>query len=216
MGRTDWAAEEVRWAQQIEAVVGGVRAWRAAHPRATFREIAEAIDAELSPLRAQMLAEAAGSSPAARFTAASGEERPGCRACGGKLAGRGRRRRRVTTRGDATVEVEREYGVCATCGQGVFPPGRGAGAGPGDVRPVDRGEHRLAGDGDAVRTGAAGGGPVIDAAGEHRDGPAADGGDRRDAGRARGCRGGRSEEHTSELQSRRDLVCRLLLEKKNV
>src|SRR5204862_3969463 len=26
----------------------------------------------------------------------------------------------------------------------------------------------------------------------------------------------RSEEHTSELQSRRDLVCRLLLEKKNV
>src|SRR5438874_9964594 len=26
--------------------------------------------------------------------------------------------------------------------------------------------------------------------------------------------GGRSEEHTSELQSRRDLVCRLLLEKK--
>src|SRR5690349_23739138 len=29
-------------------------------------------------------------------------------------------------------------------------------------------------------------------------------------------RGGRSEEHTSELQSRRDLVCRLLLEKKKV
>src|SRR5690349_1443347 len=28
----------------------------------------------------------------------------------------------------------------------------------------------------------------------------------------RGARGGRSEEHTSELQSRRDLVCRLLLE----
>src|SRR5438034_4563208 len=32
----------------------------------------------------------------------------------------------------------------------------------------------------------------------------------------RGCRGtqGRSEEHTSELQSHSDLVCRLLLEKK--
>src|SRR5690349_23965105 len=40
----------------------------------------------------------------------------------------------------------------------------------------------------------------------HRaEGVAADG--------ARG-RGRRSEEHTSELQSRRDLVCRLLLEKK--
>src|SRR6266496_6466928 len=29
-----------------------------------------------------------------------------------------------------------------------------------------------------------------------------------------GVKAGRSEEHTSELQSRRDLVCRLLLEKK--
>src|SRR5690349_21992373 len=31
---------------------------------------------------------------------------------------------------------------------------------------------------------------------------------------SRSSRAGRSEEHTSELQSRRDLVCRLLLEKK--
>src|SRR3712207_7883239 len=39
----------------------------------------------------------------------------------------------------------------------------------------------------------------------------------RDPARARGRRGraGRSEEHTSELQSRQYLVCRLLLEKKN-
>src|SRR5438874_6927954 len=41
----------------------------------------------------------------------------------------------------------------------------------------------------------------------------------RDAGRRQPCgglvrRAERSEEHTSELQSRRDLVCRLLLEKK--
>src|SRR5690349_22565974 len=45
------------------------------------------------------------------------------------------------------------------------------------------------------------------------------GGTRASAARAgRACRpgraGARSEEHTSELQSRRDLVCRLLLEKK--
>src|SRR5690606_41579950 len=33
--------------------------------------------------------------------------------------------------------------------------------------------------------------------------------------RARVKRGNRSEEHTSELQSRENLVCRLLLEKKN-
>src|SRR3712207_7672983 len=33
---------------------------------------------------------------------------------------------------------------------------------------------------------------------------------------ASGCAGGRSEEHTSELQSRQYLVCRLLLEKKKI
>src|SRR5438874_12117379 len=39
-------------------------------------------------------------------------------------------------------------------------------------------------------------------------------GDAQPARRRRGDQPARSEEHTSELQSRRDLVCRLLLEKK--
>src|SRR5690349_24182032 len=38
--------------------------------------------------------------------------------------------------------------------------------------------------------------------------------ERRGSGRAAARPAARSEEHTSELQSRRDLVCRLLLEKK--
>lgn len=122
MGKAKWDEEEARWAKQIEAVVGGMRGWRAAHPRATFREIAEALDAELDPLRAQMLADAVTASPATRFT--DGEaERPRCSECGGRVIGRGRRRRSLTTRGDATVKLEREYGTCATCGRGVFPPG---------------------------------------------------------------------------------------------
>src|SRR3712207_7507081 len=62
---------------------------------------------------------------------------------------------------------------------------------------------------------------------QHQHGPAAPGGgargrggseDRRPRGDRRRIRGGgrkrRSEEHTSELQSRQYLVCRLLLEKK--
>ena len=108
MGQTDWDAAAARWAPQIEAVVSGMRAWRAAHPRATFREISEAVDAELNRLRAELLADAAAASPVARFTELPAEERPGCARGGGKLVGRGRRRRRVTTRGDVTVEIERE------------------------------------------------------------------------------------------------------------
>ena len=132
MGKTDWEAEEGRWSKQIEAVVSGMRRWREEHPRATFREIEEALDARLDPLRAQMLADAATASPAARFT--DGEsERPSCSQCGGQVIGRGRRRRSLTTRGDASVKLEREYGTCASCGRGVFPPGRGTGAGDGAV-----------------------------------------------------------------------------------
>src|SRR5690242_20939993 len=39
-------------------------------------------------------------------------------------------------------------------------------------------------------------------------------GERRGSRARRGCASGRSEEHTSELQSHVNLVCRLLLEKK--
>src|SRR5690349_25176060 len=47
---------------------------------------------------------------------------------------------------------------------------------------------------------------------QSRPGPSRGGTRRRDAARPPSPR---SEEHTSELQSRRELVCRLLLEKKN-
>src|SRR5438874_10505447 len=61
------------------------------------------------------------------------------------------------------------------------------------VRRQDRGAHRHA---DAVFSGAG------------------EGGDRAARRPRLGIGESRSEEHTSELQSRRDLVCRLLLEKK--
>src|SRR2546428_6466445 len=58
----------------------------------------------------------------------------------------------------------------------------------------------------------------VDAEHERRAAPEDErhaGGPQRDARGARGRqRASRSEEHTSELQSRSDLVCRLLLEKK--
>src|SRR5690349_23341740 len=54
-------------------------------------------------------------------------------------------------------------------------------------RNVEVAGQRLAADGDELREQVRGGGVAV---------------------------GNRSEEHTSELQSRRDLVCRLLLEKK--
>src|SRR5207249_12108349 len=74
----------------------------------------------------------------------------------------------------------------------------GAGGGSGGSRAGDRGR-------DAIRAPARGAGVPGRAAGRR--------GDR--LGSSPSARGCRSEEHTSELQSRFDLVCRLLLEKKN-
>src|SRR5690349_22854689 len=71
---------------------------------------------------------------------------------------------------------------------------------------------------DALPISAGAGGMVTDGA---SDGRARSMAVRRACGSAAGPVPGagtwpRSEEHTSELQSRRDLVCRLLLEKKNI
>src|SRR2546422_3197515 len=72
----------------------------------------------------------------------------------------------------------------------------------------------------ALRGAAARGGRVARRDGARRGGLRLDGALELDARRAAGARGRRllhrSEEHTSELQSRLHLVCRLLLEKKKV
>src|SRR5688572_30981012 len=82
----------------------------------------------------------------------------------------------------------------------LFRSGRTRPAGPGEVRPAARGAGgpapaRPAGGRGRLRTHAGGG----HRAPAHAPGPAG---------------GRRSEEHTSELQSQSNLVCRLLLEKK--
>jgi uncharacterized protein with PIN domain len=46
-----------------------------------------------------------------------------CPHCGAKLEKKGKKKRRLQTWGGREVELEREYGVCPECGQGIFPPG---------------------------------------------------------------------------------------------
>src|SRR5215207_5926151 len=100
-----------RWGAQSAAVTTGLRAWRAAHPRATFREIEAALDERLDRARARLLEEAALTSPAADLAGRPAGERPRCPSCGGALQARGRQARAVTVRGDQTVWLRRSYGV---------------------------------------------------------------------------------------------------------
>jgi RNA polymerase-binding transcription factor DksA len=116
--RTDF---DQRWRELSEDVLSGMREWRLQHPRATLREIEAALDERLARLRARMLEDAALASAAADW--ATEEAVPVCPECGSRLQARGEHRRTLQTHGGQTLTLDREYGVCPTCGGGLFPPG---------------------------------------------------------------------------------------------
>jgi hypothetical protein len=113
--------------ERVEAVVQGLRAWRQAHPGATFDEIDAAVQQQFAPLQAEMVAELSLSqaTPAAGGEAGAGEEAlpPCCAQCAHPMQAHGTRARRVPTRQGQAVRLRRPYYVCPACGAGRFPPG---------------------------------------------------------------------------------------------
>jgi predicted RNA-binding Zn-ribbon protein involved in translation (DUF1610 family) len=104
-------------------VLGGFKAWRLQHPRATLSELEAALDARLAVLRARLLEDAALASAAADLTALPPEARPRCPACGGAMALRGPEARHLTTTYEQPLILRRHYAVCAACGEALSPPG---------------------------------------------------------------------------------------------
>ena len=115
--------EEMRkgWNGLSEEIISGMAEWREQHPKATFREIESEVDKRLAVLRARMLTDAAIRSAQTEWEGAKGEVV--CPNCGARLEQKGKKKRKLQTRGGQEVELEREYGVCPQCGQGIFPPG---------------------------------------------------------------------------------------------
>jgi hypothetical protein len=114
---------EAHWHAMAEDVISGMQEWRLQHPRATLREIEQALDERLAKMRARMLQDAALASAAADITEAPAAVRPVCPDCGVRLQGRGMAVRELTTQHNQTVQLTRSYGVCPQCGAGLFPPG---------------------------------------------------------------------------------------------
>ncbi len=100
-----------------------LRQWQRQHPRATLAEIETAVEARLAHLRATLLQEAVLASPATDWATASAADRPTCPTCQTPLVARGKQPRRLQAPGGHDVVLERTYGVCPTCGDGLFPPG---------------------------------------------------------------------------------------------
>lgn len=105
-----------RWNGLSAEISREVAEWRQRHPKATFREIEQEVDKRLAVLRVRMLSDAAISSAQAERDAV-------CPSCGAKLEKKGKKKRKLETRGGQVVELEREYTVCPKSGQGIFPPG---------------------------------------------------------------------------------------------
>jgi YgiT-type zinc finger domain-containing protein len=108
------------WQAKSEELNAGIAEWRQEHPKATLREIEAEIDRRLDEYRAKMLSDTANLGWSAEWK--EGAEGPECPVCGTKVVGKGKKKRRLQTRGGNAVELEREYGVCPVCGLGIFPP----------------------------------------------------------------------------------------------
>lgn len=113
--------KKAEWQQTSDEVLSGMIEWRLQHPKATLREIEQAVEERLGQLRAQMVQDTASSSSSRQWNRQP-QERPRCPECGTELVSRGKHTRRLEARGGHQIALERSYGSCPTCGGGFFPP----------------------------------------------------------------------------------------------
>lgn len=111
------------WQLLSQSVFEEMEVWRNEHPRATFKEIEDELDAQLSGVRAQMLADLAHRSESREWSRHEQQKRPRCPQCGTPLQARGTHQRSLTTQGEKEVKLSRMYGTCPQCASGFFPPG---------------------------------------------------------------------------------------------
>ncbi len=117
------ALEDHSWHALSEEILTGMHEWRHQHPKATLREMELEVDARLARLRARMLEDMALQSAAADWQTRPAVEQPRCPHCGVPLNPRGKQTRHLLTHGGRQLSLDRRYGVCPSCQDGLFPPG---------------------------------------------------------------------------------------------
>ena len=110
------------WQTLSEELTTGMQQWRLAHPKVSLRQIETELDARLSRMRAQMVEDMALASAAAEWDETDADGQPLCPQCGTRLDRRGTQTRHLQTHGGHDLALERSYGVCPSCQEGLFPP----------------------------------------------------------------------------------------------
>lgn len=113
---------EQTWHHMTEDIMRGMREWRIQHPTATLREMEEELDHRWVRVRARMLQDMALASAAADWVDTPAGAHPCCPDCGTALQLRSTDTRQLQTHGGHDLALTRRYGVCPTCGVGLFPP----------------------------------------------------------------------------------------------
>ena len=114
--------DEQAWQRMSAEIMRGMHEWRAAHPKATLREMEQELDHRWVRVRARMLEDMALASGAADWTTTPAGQPPACPDCGQPLQPRGTDLRTLQTHGGQDVILERQYASCPACGAGLFPP----------------------------------------------------------------------------------------------
>lgn len=104
--------------RSVPALTEAMRAWRAAHPQATFAEIEVKATRQVAALRRDLIAAAVAET--------APEEPPVCPDCGRTMGRNGSRTRTLITSGAERVVVTGSRYRCSVCGTELFPPGPGA------------------------------------------------------------------------------------------
>ena len=107
------------WQDKFAETEAKLRGWQAEKGVATLTEIEEAVDQELGQLRRQLIGELT-EGVAARVSA---EKESLCPVCQTPMQGNGRKKRRLRTKEDQVLEMNREQKRCPRCGMTLFPPG---------------------------------------------------------------------------------------------
>jgi hypothetical protein len=106
-----------------EEILTDITEWRKAHPRAKYVEIEEEVHKRMMKLEARIIEKAAETSPSREWGRRSENPAPQCPKCGRALHARGSHSRSMQGNGGVNVTIERTYGTCPKCGEGLFPPG---------------------------------------------------------------------------------------------
>ncbi len=112
-----------KWTTSFQQASDTVSKWREIHPRATFTDIENTVDEQLSKVRTAMIQDLALESKLVDIKQLEPKERPLCPGCGRPLVANGKQTRQLTTHHDQIVKLERSKGYCRRCRVSFFPPG---------------------------------------------------------------------------------------------